>query len=68
MLYAVWWTRGIGEIGIFWPLLTSLKFVLVASGSWESLSSRLFRWFLISLGFALLASIAVLVESHPCLA
>ena len=53
--------------GLLGPILLSLGFASVASVSGEYLSSRLFRWFLIPLGFALLAAIAPLAESHTCL-
>jgi hypothetical protein len=53
--------------GLLGPILLSLGFASVASVSGECLSSRLFRWFLIPLGFALLAAIAPLAESHTCL-
>lgn len=53
--------------GLLGPILLSLGFASVASVSGEYLSGRLFRWFLIPLGFALLAAIAPLAESHTCL-
>jgi hypothetical protein len=53
--------------GILGPILLAWGFASVASVGGESFSSRLFRWFLIPLGFALLAAIAPLAESHTCL-
>ena len=53
--------------GILGPIAVSIGFASVASVSGETLSSRLFRWFLIPLGFAILASIVPLAQSHMCL-
>jgi len=53
--------------GILGPIFLAWGFASVASVSGESFSSRLFRWLLIPLGFAFLAAIAPLAESHKCL-
>ena len=52
---------------ILGPIAVAIGFASVASVSGETLSSRLFRWFLIPLGFAKFASIVPLAESHLCL-
>lgn len=54
--------------GILGSLAIAAGFASVASVSQEALSSRLFRWFLIPLGMAVLAAILPLAESyvHMC--
>lgn len=54
-------------VGILGPIAVAIGFASVASVSGETLSSRLFRWFLIPLGFAIFASVLPLAESHSCL-
>jgi hypothetical protein len=54
-------------VGILGPIAVAIGFASVASLSAETLSSRLFRWFLIPLGFAIFASVLPLAESYMCL-
>ena len=61
------WCLPEGMAGILGPIAVAIGFASVASVSGETLSSRLFRWFLIPLGFAIFASIVPLAESHMCL-
>lgn len=53
--------------GVLGTIALAFGFASVASVSQESLSSRLFRWFLIPLGLAFFAAILPVAESHTCL-
>ena len=55
------WSAIVGTIAL------AVGFASVASVSQDALSSRLFRWFLIPLGFAIFAAILPLAESRMCL-
>ncbi len=54
-------------VGILGAVAVAIGFASVASVSGDTLSSRLFRWFLIPLGLAIFDAILPLAESHMCL-